>query len=277
MINSEIKNLYLFCSFRRPQKTRPFYGRYDYRVRSKLVVTLYLLLMPLSLLANDSEQLVKQFFGSDGIDDKKSFYVNEMFEYHLNEPTLGETLPLDMNIELKVLEKSELREIYSVLLTKDERSQDWYIYLVSDEGKWKISAVRNLALPVFFKMGLQMLDKKTNRTIEEESRYLNMSLMVKQDSELKKFHLNNIAFFEKILLKAKVDLAKASDLAKELNLSSVSAKPDLDGYDLKIGGILDNSVGYFYIPVDSLVPRMSDDKYIYIEEVSENWYLYKTT
>ena len=44
-----------------------------------------------------------------------------------------------------------------------------------------------------------------------------------------------------------------------------------------IGGITDNSVGYFYIKDERNVPEMSPSHFIMIRSLGDGWYLYKTT
>lgn len=239
-------------------------------------ILIILLLMPLVALA-DEQQLVSQFFGQDGIKNKKEVYAGEMLTHYLDKPTLGEGLPKGIEISQRVLEKTPKREIYAVLLSKGGRSQDWYIYLVNDQNKWKISAVRNLALPSLFFMALQELESKSNRTKDEEYQYQNMLLTIKLDSELKDFLLKNIASLNSIASEAIGSLTKASETAKSLNLNSVQYNSESGIVDVNIGGILDNSVGYIFVPKSSVAPSMTDDNYIYIEHVSGNWYLYKTT
>ncbi len=235
-----------------------------------------LLLLPLAALADES-RLVEQFFDQQGIKNKREVYAGEMLEHYLDKPTLGESLPKGIKISLRALEKSPKREIYAVLLSKDGRSQDWYIYLVNDQSKWKISAVRNLALPGMFFMALQEIQSKSNRTKEEEYQYQNMLLTLQLDSELKEFLHKNINSLNAIAAEAKTSHEKATESAKQLNLNFVGYESSSGIVDVNIGGILDNSVGYLYVPSGSEAPPMSDDNYIYIEHVSGNWYVYKTT
>ena len=47
--------------------------------------------------------------------------------------------------------------------------------------------------------------------------------------------------------------------------------------DFSIGGMIDNSVGYFYCKDKNKLPEMSDNRYIMIKHLGDGWYLYKTT
>jgi len=235
-----------------------------------------ILLFPLVAFADES-QLVSQFFGPDGIKNKKDAYAGEMLEHYSDKPTLGESLPSGVEIHTRLLEGTPKREIYAVLLSKDGKSQDWYLYLLNEQNKWKISNVRNLALPGLFFMALQEVQNKPNRSKEEEYQYQNMLLTVQSDSDLKSFLLKNIDSFNSIAKESKWNIDKATQTAKNLNLNFVIYKKEDGIVDVNVGGILDNSVGYIYVPSGTKVPSMSADEYIYIEHVKDNWYVYKTT
>lgn len=47
--------------------------------------------------------------------------------------------------------------------------------------------------------------------------------------------------------------------------------------ELVIWGMVDNYVGYVYIPDEKDVPRMSPDHIIMLRAMGDGWYLYKTT
>lgn len=247
-----------------------------YPLRKNMRVLTFLLMLPVVAFAN-GEPLVSQFFGQNGIANKNEVYIGEMLTQYLDKPTLGERLPKDTEISQRILEKTPNREIYAVSLSKNGISRDWYIYLVNDQIKWKISALRSLALPGLFFMTLQELESKTNRTSEEEYEYQNMLLTMKPDAKLKEFLLEHIDDFNSIASKAAENTTEANEIAKRLNLNTVQIETGSGMVDVSIGGILDNSVGYLSVPNISAVPRMTDDDYIYIENVVGNWYLYKKT
>lgn len=70
-------------------------------------------------------KLVEEFFGSGGIKDKRAVYTGEMLEHYLERPTLGESLPDGVEKKFRLIESSKERKIYTVLLTKDGKSEDW--------------------------------------------------------------------------------------------------------------------------------------------------------
>ena len=73
---------------------------------------------------------------------------------------------------------------------------------------------------------------------------------------------------------------KDSNFKKELNkilISSISGTDKNNCIDFTIGGMIDNSVVYFYCKDKNKLPEMSDDRYIMIRDIGNSWYLYKTT
>jgi hypothetical protein len=104
-----------------------------------------------------------------------------------------------------------------------------------------------------------------------------MLLTVKLDSELKEYLQKNIKLFDVIVKNAKDSPDKATEIAQSLYINFVKYQPETGIVDVNIGGILDNSVGYLYVPDGATAPRMSYENYIYLEQVNENWYVYKTT
>ena len=270
------KNCHSLRSFGRANGAPVCWALWLRYYRSIVRILTVILFFPLTALAGESS-LVKQFFGQDGIKNKEEVYAGEMLEHYLDKPTLGETLSKGIEVSPRALERNPQRAIYAVLLSKDGKSQDWYIYLVNDQNKWKISAVRNLALSGLFFMVLQEVQSKDNRSKEEEHQYQNMLLTLKLDSELKEFLHENIDSLNAIALEAKTSQENATESAKHLHLNFVGYESTNGIVDVNIGGILDNSVGYLFVPTGTEVPKMSDDNYIYIEHITGNWYVYKAT
>jgi hypothetical protein len=241
----------------------------------KLIYAFGLLL--LAAYAQPSEpEILTQFFGQNGIKNKSAMYHGEMLEHYVDKPTLGEGLPGNVRYKFRKLVENNESAVYAVLLSKGQETQDWYAFLVRENKIWKLSAVRNLALPDMFFMALEQLEGNALRTKEEEWQYKNMLLTIKSDSYLKAYLKQNIVEFNNIVsLLTKGDKDQAVLRAKNLFINSVKADDRL--VELNIGGIIDNSVGYFFVPPGGNPPVMNPNDYIYIEKIIEGWYIYKTT
>ncbi len=242
---------------------------------ARLLIFTLLFLLPASSLANEIG-LVEQFFSPDGINNKQDAYTGEMLSF-IDKPTLGETLPAKTKIKIRLLASSNKRKVYAVSLSVNGKSHDYYTFILKEENQWKISAIRKLALPGIFYITLEKLQNKTRQTDKEKQQYQNMLLTVKSDAELKTFLLERKHIFDKIVKLAKTNLRQANQLANSIYINSVKHDDKNGIVDMTIGGMLDNSVGYLYIPDDTAVPEISASDYIYVEHIIDNWYIYKTT
>lgn len=201
----------------------------------------------------------------------------------------------------------------NVTITRDSQQFDSYLFFEKDTI-WKVSAFRALAMTgIIAKINEdlkafspQQVDsviaarhtvKKDNRMFKSKSEYQyllgNTSLTLASDSALILHFNNNKDAFEKTreTLVAKGitsldngtrDMKGIDDVRKQLKLlfidnvypNSNSTKNTLT---FLIGGILDNAVGYMYIPNKTDVPEITASNFILIRELGNGWYLYKTT
>jgi hypothetical protein len=192
-------------------------------------------------------------------------------------PTVGQMLPAGVIVTQRLIARHGSSEVYAVDLEKDSRTQNWYAFLREDNSKWKIEAVRTLAQAGFLHMAKQALLKKSSLTDKEKWELENITLTLSDDRSLKDFLIKNYNTFESIAEAVKnSDLNVANEIAHSIYLDKVS----LDGQKILIliGGILDNSVGFMYVPDSTLQIELTPKgEYIYFEQVQGFWYVYKTT
>src|SRR5690606_8600362 len=74
---------------------------------------------------SNKPKLVEEFFGPGGIKDKQVVYTGEMLEHYLGRTALGESLPDGVEKKFRLIESAKARKIYTVLLTKEGKSEDW--------------------------------------------------------------------------------------------------------------------------------------------------------
>jgi hypothetical protein len=225
------------------------------------------------------ERLVLAFFSKDGIADKIAVYSGEMFQYYLARPTLGQTLPPGIKATPRLLQKQMHRAVYAVDLEKDNQSQTWYVFLRREKVIWKLEAVRTLAQTKVIYALLRQLERKKNRSVKEERSYQNMLLTVSSDRKLKEYVRANIPKLQKLVtLATSGQVEEATYLAEAESLNFVQLLPkDRQIVNINIGGILENSVGILYVPDGAAPPEMNPYEYIYIDQVLDHWFLYKTT
>lgn len=223
------------------------------------------------------EELVELFFSSQGVSNRKDLYTGELLESYVDQPTLGETLPKGTLVKQRFIEQGSDRDIIAVELTSGSSTVDWYVYLKFENSRWKLEAVRTLALPPVFFLGIGQLGEKKTRTPDEEHRLQNMLLVKSSDKDLKAFWQEHSKEFSRLADLSKSNEEAAKKLARELHLTTVEYSRDTGIADARVGGIMDNSVGFLFVPKGAKPPEMSTGKYIYVERISEQWFIYKTT
>ena len=72
------------------------------------------------------------------------------------------------------------------------------------------------------------------------------------------------------------DRSAAVEAARNLHIDGVK-KTGSGLVELIIGGMVDNSVGFLWVPPGMAPPVISPDAYILVEHVVGPWYLFKTT
>ncbi len=103
-----------------------------------------------------------------------------------------------------------------------------------------------------------------------------MLLTIKNDSELKAYLKNNLTEFKKVVTLFSKDEKEQSEIAaKRLFINHVRNNGGV--LELSIGGILDNEIGYLYVPPGTDPPTINPSEFIYVEEVTDDWYVYKKT
>lgn len=117
----------------------------------------------------------------------------------------------------------------------------------------------------------------------------NMKLTVATDSILIDHFSQNKDKFDSLLTKIKKDTVTNSEMWRldskstykgdmhAILVASISNYDDNKLISFIIGGMIDNSVGYFYCENINDLPEMTDNRYIMIRKLGNGWYLYKTT
>ncbi len=118
---------------------------------------------------------------------------------------------------------------------------------------------------------------------------MNMKLTIYSDKELKEYFLKHKEQFIDLADKFKKDTSvnektgskkkskKYENELQDLLLSGISHFNKKTCIKFLIGGMLDNSVGYFYCDNPENLPEISDSNFIMIRKIDEAWYIYKTT
>ena len=109
---------------------------------------------------------------------------------------------------------------------------------------------------------------------------------------MKSYFLVNKHQFEKLSSEIKKDtswtriqsnikndkITEAQKVLKILHINSIYKENDYPGITIyNLGGWLDNEVGFIKSENESDLPKIFKSRFILIEKICNNWYLYKTT
>lgn len=189
---------------------------------------------------------------------------------------------------------------------------DAYLFFERDTV-WKMSAMRGLAMTGIIETIQQELarlsDKQVNRIIREakddtlgiglfksreEYEFMlgNTRLTIARDRDIISHFEAHRGEFERIkdvalaeLARTPVDAERSTSLAtaeeavyRKLFITSVSQSYELGAVlNFLIGGMVDNSVGYFYASAPEFVPEINASRIIMVRAIGNGWYMYKTT
>ncbi len=165
---------------------------------------------------------------------------------------------------------------------------DMYFYLEFD-GTWKIGAMRRLALTGMVEDLYFALKAKKNLSPEEKDTLANIELVLASDKVLKEWFAHNRELLDQLynLIRSKVGgeslyindsdkrFPEVAQSLKRLHLSGVNVQAN-GNVEIVIGGMLDNTVGFMYSPSKN-PPSISPSSNIWVEEVTDKWYLFRTT
>lgn len=275
------------------------------------IVFIFLFLTVKSVMGQTYEpmDLAKKIFGKEKFKEIQKYSTGEY-----NGNPNGQDLQKGSQTKFRLLEQNDSTAVVNMtLLDAKSKGFDTYLHFEKDTI-WKLEAFRGLAMTGMIEMGLKELEKMTLQQVDEivakskdndndnaifrsrEDYYNelgNARLTLALDDTIVQHFLNNRIAFESLKDLAILNLdstkggtrgrksliSKHKELYRKLFISSVylyEGKPAVV-LDFYIGGMIDNTVGYFYTNDKKSLPVMSSREYIMIREIGEGWYIYKTT
>lgn len=254
-------------------------------------------------------ELAKEIFSPKKFSDLKRYCTGE----YKGNPN-GQDLQKGTRTSFRLLRQTNSHAVVKLtLLDPAGKGFDAYLHFEKD-SIWKLEAFRALAMTGMIEMGLSELEKMTLKEVDEivvkskdknddnalfrsrEDYYYelgNARLTLALDDTIKQHFLDNYMAFEQLrdlVIKDQDTIKSTSRKGQEKLLGQKTACHKLfikavysKNYnttvliDFFIGGMIDNTVGYFYTNDKNSLPEMSSRNYIMIREIREGWYIYKTT
>jgi hypothetical protein len=254
--------------------------------------------------------IAQQIFGKTPFPALKRYSTGE-YQGHPN----GQDLPPAATTRFLLLGQDNEKAVVAMTIQGQAgQTIDTYLHFRKDTI-WKLSAFRALAMTGMIAQAKKELEQMTPAQVDKliansaakknkkeemitsradyDYELGNFSLVLESDDRLVEHFRKNQAEFARLRDLALAEtpnagldeyrgapVATAEQTAyRKLFISSIRAEHATGGKRLNflIGGILDNSVGYFYVTDKHAVPTMSPGDIIMIREIGNGWYLYKTT
>jgi len=248
-------------------------------------------------------ELVQKVFTDKNFAKKTNKFSTGEYEGHPNANDLSNNAKLNF----RLLDRSGNTAVVNVtILDSLGNGMDSYAHLVKDKN-WKIKAFRALAMTGFMEQALLEMEKMTEEQIDtliqqdketfksKEDFYQeldNIKLTLALDDTIIEHFEKNREKFEELKREIqntkfdkdeksyrKINLGEQITIDyKKLLISRISTFFNCEScFEFVIGGMIDNTVGYLYIPDKQDVPKMNPSRIIMIREVGNGWYLFKTT
>ncbi len=248
------------------------------------------------------ELVKKVFLDTTFVNEVPKFSTGE-YEGRPNSQDISSKTELDFKL---LAEENNIAVVNLTITDSLGNGVDTYIHL-KKENEWKIFAFRSLAMTGFLEQIKTQFETMTEEQIDtfiasgeeginsKEDFYRELDILqltLDLDEKIIEHFRVNQESFQKTLqeisaLEVKKESAEMKRLDigkniksdyKELLISNISTSFYCENcYEFTIGGMVDNLVGYFYIPDKEDVPEMDPNRIIMIREIGNGWYLFKTT
>ena len=225
---------------------------------------------------NTPEWLVDMFFKQTQFPEKAKYFAGEMIQ-DINYPTIGEELQGRASISFRKIELGNQSGVYSITIRDNGGNANFYCYLKKDAGIWKIESIRKFQLPKFIYTSVDSLSQINNLPDSVLSLLNSLKLMIGPDDNLKKFLTENIDDMYNIIGSFEKNEKDAlATLMSRLNLDYIFVDRNYPQCVFILAGGIDRiEVGFIYSKNKSSLPQMSPGRFIYLEEVLPNWYVYR--
>jgi hypothetical protein len=225
---------------------------------------------------NSPEWLVDMFFKQDKFPDKERYLTGELLQ-DLEYPTIGEELHGSAIVSFRKITLKTNSAVYGVDIRGNGSNAVFYCYMMNSTGNWKINAIRKFQLPKFIYTVADSLSRISKLSESDQSLLASIKLITGRDEYLKSYLSNNINDFYK--------LTKAFENDEKDILKLVMDKLNLDYVYLdelhpgcifvQVSGFKRIECGYIYSLNSATVPKISPARFILIEEVLPNWFVYR--
>jgi len=223
------------------------------------------------------EWLVDMFFSRSSFPDKANYFSGEMLSEN-NETTIGEELNGKGEIFFHQLKATNDENVFAVEVKLENKVIDFYCYLVKKENNWKINAIRRFLLPNFAYTVRDSLSNLSSLSSNDSSFYLSLKLFTMADAELKNYLTTNLNKFQELVSSFNNNMKdKADKLLGSIGCNAIYTDKKYPGcVFIQILTFENMEAGFIQAADTILLPQISIQDYIYIEEVTPGWFVFRT-
>ena len=223
------------------------------------------------------EWLVDMFFSKSNFPDKANYFTGEM-EKESDQKTIGEELNGEAKVSFDQIKATNSTCVFATEVQTESKTIDFYIYLVKDSDRWKINSVRRFLLPSFIYTVRDSLLMINALTASDSVFLLSLQLFTASDVELKNYLNSNLDKFQELISlfenneKDKADIALAS-----IGCNAIYNDKKYPGCTfIRILKFENLEAGFIQAAYAILLPAISFEEFIFIEEVVPGWFIYRT-
>lgn len=222
------------------------------------------------------EWLVDMFFNKNSFPDKADYFTGEMLNY-VDEETIGEELNGEGEVYFHQVKAKPEQIVFAIEIKQNQSVIDLYCYLIKIQNDWKINAVRRFLLPAFIYSVRDSLSQLNTITKNDSAFYLSLQLFTSTDSELKSYLRSNVNHFQKLVSSFNDNLKEQADTyLTSLGCNAIYTDKNYPGcVFVQILKFEDMEAGFIFSANGMLLPEISVNQYIYIEEVVQGWLVYR--
>lgn len=233
-------------------------------------------ILPQQFSYGSPEWLVDMFFSKSSFPDKANYFIGEMTE-ESNEKTIGEELNEEAKVSFHQIRATNSNCVFAVEVETDNKTIDFYSYLVNDDNTWKITAVRRFLLPAFIYTVRDSLSNLHSLSSNDSIFYRSLLLFTMNNSELKKYFKSNQNKFQELVISFNSNSRDEADkLLASVSCNAIYTDKKFPGcVFIQILKFEKMEAGFIQAADAIMLPEISVEDYVYIEEVTAGWFIYR--
>ncbi len=267
-----------------------------------LFLSVFLLLATAAAADSVAElQILQEFFTKEEMASRTTRLTGAALEQFSRRPMAGEYLTETAVVEFRLLVESETTAIYEAVVSHNSVAEMWSAFFHRGPLGSKLEAIVSLNIPPFLAaVEYQRLQAQVGRSPVQEARLAQLQRLFMTTETFKEYFNQNRTTYETIARLVETGkMAEAEAAAKAAALVGVrlygasksegemalldstagvkgQEKSSQSGSEVRVSGFLDSVLGLFHLPSGVGPPLMSAQNYIFVEALTDNWYLFRT-